>query len=313
MITLRYSCTMTTDLHVLLRICAFFGIYLQLPKCCGGVNNGKYIGTIYIIILMSAVVIKSIVGVMNNELLNEYIISWVVSTIVYISQMLTHFIIMCEALMKHEQHEDFLRVLYCIDISFKIRLRMDIKKSKITKLLRWKFIKCMLISHIGLLVFALNITINLDAGYFWWALMAIMAQRVRVLQLIIYVDFLKYFLLGLNNKLNQVVCLRTQSSKQLLDIDHKHLKSMELMKSIKDIYASIYEASVLINEFAQASMFASSASLFLDFTCHIYWSLLALDNLFSLYTITSSVATIVPLAWLLCNLCYSCQIIKEEV
>ena len=304
---------MTTDLTVLLRICAFFGIYLLLPKCCAGVNNGKYIGIIYIIILMSTVVIKSIVGVMNNELLNEYIISWVVSTIVYISQMLTHFIIMCEALTKHEQHEDFLRLLYRIDVSFKIRLRMDIEKTKIIKELRLKFIKCMLISHIGLLVFAVNIMLNLDVGYFWWALIAIMAQRLRVLQLIIYVDFLKYFLLGLNKKLNQVVCLRTESSKQLLDINYKHLKSTELMKSIKDMYACIYEASVLINEFAQASMFASSASIFLDFTCHIYWSLLALDNLFSLYTITSSVATIVPLAWLLYNFCYSCQIIKEQV
>lgn len=309
---------MIQDLFVLLRICAVFGIYLHSPKCCGGddgggANNGKYIAIIYIIILMLAAVMKTTLGIMHNEILNEYIISWVVSTIVFISQMLTHFIIMCEALAKHEQHEDFLRVVYSIDVSFKIRLRMDIEKSKIIKELRCKFIKCSLISHVGLLVFAVNIMINSNAGYFWWALVAIMAQRLRVLQLIVYVDLLKYFLLGLNKKLNQVVSLRTESCKQLLDIDYKHLKSMDLMKSIKDIYASIYEASTLINEFAQASLFAASATIFLDFTCHIYWTLLALDNVFSSYNITSSIATGVPLAWFLWNFCYICQIIKEEV
>ncbi|XP_037817961.1 gustatory receptor 23a-like [Lucilia sericata] len=137
--------------------------------------------------------------------------------------------------------------------------------------------------------------------------MSILAMRFRNIQLIIYVEILKHYVLSLNHKLNQVVCLKTENSKQLLDIDYKYLQSLEIIKNIKHVYACIYEASTLMNEFAQASLFAASASNFLDFTCHIYWTLLTMDNLLGVYNIISSMATMFTLKF-----CHSCQVIKEE-
>lgn len=302
---------MDKNLRTLLTICSVFGIYLQNPKC--GVHNGRHIFSIYIILLMTILLLNCVLGIMKSQITNEFIISWVVSTIVFISQMLTHFIIMYEALTKHKAHTDFLRLLEDIIVYFKIFLKIDIKESTIIEELRLNFIILTVISKISLIVFTLNFLFDYDAGYFWWALPAILAMRFRFIQLIIYVEILKYYILSLNKKLSQVVCFKTENSKQLLDIDYKHLQSIEVIKHIKNIYSSIYEASTLMNEFAQVSLFAGSASHFLDFTCHIYWSLLAMDNLLPLITIISSVATVLPLALLTFKFCCSCQVIKEEV
>ncbi|XP_065365714.1 gustatory receptor 23a-like [Calliphora vicina] len=301
---------MDRNLLRLLNICSVFGICIQIPQCCG--RKGSCLFTLYIILLFAILILSCVLGVMKRQMEKEYIISWAVSTIVFISQMFTHFIILCETLSKQQQHLDFLRALDEIDDCFKIHLKMDVKTSNIIKQFRSTILIMNVISTTGLIVFALNFYLYSDAGYYWWALMSILAMRFRLLQFIVYVEILKCYMMGLNRKLNQVVCLKTQRCQQLLDIDYKHLQSLDVIKNIKHIYACIYEASTLMNEFGQASLFAASAANFLDFTCHIYWTLLAMDNLLAVYNIISSLATMVPLGMFMVKFCLICQAIKEE-
>ncbi|XP_073828632.1 putative gustatory receptor 39b [Musca autumnalis] len=141
---------------------------------------------------------------------------------------------------------------------------------------------------------------------------AIFAMRLRFLQLQMYVELLNHYLWSLNEKLQQVVSLKTNHDGQLLDIDYKHLETLEYLNHIKELYSSIYEAFHCLNEFGQASMFAVTASYFLDCTCHIYWCLLALDKLFPAGSIVSSVITIIPLSLNTYKFCYTCQLVKQE-
>ncbi|KAM7348600.1 putative gustatory receptor 39b [Cochliomyia hominivorax] len=301
---------MDKNLKALHNVCAIFGICRQTPTFCG--HNGERFILIYIAVLILIEIMNCVWGITTSTITNEFIISWAVATIVFISQVCTHIIIMCETLSKNQEHKDFLNMLDKIDVDFKILLKMNVNKTRIINRFRKNFIVLNVISKSCLLLFALIFYIFSDTGYFWWALISILAMRFRFLQLIVYVEILKYYVQGLNLKLRQVVSLKMEEQKQLLDIDYKPLESLEVIKNIKHIYAAIYEASTLMNEFAQSSLFAASASNFLDFTCHIYWTLLVMDNLLSIYNVFASTTTILPLGLFIYKFCASCQVIKEE-
>lgn len=269
--------------------------------------------TIYTVVLMVILCLNCILGILLSPMENDFIISWFVSAFVFVSQIFTHLVMIWECLAKQTEHTEFLGLLNDIEVTFKLRLRVDLGKATIVKKLRRTFFVLTAISAIGLIVFGVTITILADSGYFWWALVSILAMRLRFLQLQMYVDILDYYLMKLNEKLNQVVCLKTEQSKQLLDTDYRQLETLEYLNHIKELYSSIYEAFHCLNEFAQASMFSTTASYFLDCTCHIYWSLLALDKLLPTSSIVLSMATITPLCLNSFVFCHSCQIVKQEV
>ncbi|XP_061403037.1 putative gustatory receptor 39b [Musca vetustissima] len=254
-----------------------------------------------------------VLGVFMSPLENDYIISWFVSAFVFVSQIFSHLVMMWECLAKQKEHTEFLRLLNEIEVTFKLKLRADIGLYAMTEKLRKILITLAAVSVIGLIIFGIHNSFMNDQGYFWWALFAILAMRMRFLQLQMYVELLNHYLCSLNRKLQQVVCLKTQEESQLLDVNYKQLQTLEYLNHIKELYSSIYEAFHCLNEFGQASMFAVTASYFLDCTCHIYWCLLALDKLFPAGSIVLSISTIIPLSLNSYKFCYTCQLVKQEV
>uniref|UniRef100_A0A1I8Q4A3 Gustatory receptor n=1 Tax=Stomoxys calcitrans TaxID=35570 RepID=A0A1I8Q4A3_STOCA len=252
------------------------------------------------------------IGIFLQPLDNNFIISWFVAAFVLVSQIFTHMVMMWESLTKQQQHNAFLRHLNDIEVAFKLRLRMDIGKVKIMKKLTKALIILSIISVGGLIIFGVGVIISNDPGYFWWAIFAILAMRLRLLQGQFYVELLAHYVMSLNQKLNQVVRLKTKGDQPFLDTDNRNLRTLEYLNHIKELYSNIYEAFYCFNEIAQTSLFASTVSYFLDCTCHIYWSLLVMDKLLPTTSILFALATIIPLCTNLYKFCYVCQQVKEE-
>ncbi|XP_005191420.2 putative gustatory receptor 39b [Musca domestica] len=301
---------MDEDLKFVLNCCTAFGIYI--PQTKYGSRRWKIGCTIYTSFLMVILSSICVLGVFMSPLENDYIISWFVSAFVFVSQIFSHLVMMWECLAKQREHTEFLRLLDEIEVAFKLKLRTDIGRDLLAQKLRRILFSLAAISILGLIIFGIHTSFMDDQGYFWWALFAILAMRMRFLQLQMYVELLNHYLWSLNRKLQQVVCLKTEEEAQLLDVDYKQLETLEYLNHIKELYSSIYEAFHCLNEFGQASMFAVTASYFLDCTCHIYWCLLALDKLFPSASIVLSISTIIPLSLNSYKFCYTCQLVKQE-
>ncbi|XP_054087005.1 putative gustatory receptor 39b [Zeugodacus cucurbitae] len=298
-------------LRLWLRGCTVFGIYvsptsdlLWLPPKDNGLyqawieektTRSKYLlQRLYLATLSIIVCALYLHGLYAREIKHGFVVTWLVATLVYTSRLLTHLSIIMAALWKREQHESFLQLLQQIEVSLKLRLKCNTRQ----RALRHSFF--------------FSVWLN-DIGYYWHAAWSIITLRVRILQLLIYARILRHYLECVCVKLRQVVACRTMPANQLLDINYEKLESLEFLLAIKENYALIFKAVQLLNDFAGWSLFGIILVYMLDFTCHVYWSLLGLDGYNSPYTYFVGTPAVLPFSVIVCHLCYVCDKCKQLV
>ncbi|XP_018794457.1 PREDICTED: putative gustatory receptor 39b [Bactrocera latifrons] len=266
---------------------------------------------LYLATLAVIVCVLYLHGLYAREIEHGFVLTWLVATLVYTSQVLTHLSIFIAALWKREQHESFLQLLQQIDVSLKLRLKCNTRQSALLHSLRLLLFSLILLSVVGICVFTVvSVWLN-DIGYYWHAAWTIVTLRVRILQLLIYARILRHYLDCVCVKLRQVVACRTSSASQLLDINYERFESLEFLLAIKENYTLIFKAVQLFNDFAGWSLFGIISSYMLDFTCHVYWSLLGLDGYGSPYTYLVGMPAALPFSVIVCHLCYVCGNCKQ--
>lgn len=268
---------------------------------------------LYLVALAIIVCVLYLHGLYAREIEHGFVLTWLVATLVYTSQVLTHLSIFMAALWKREKHESFLQLLQQIEVSLKLRLKCNTRQSALRHSLRLLLFSLILLSVVGICVFtATSVWLN-DIGYYWHAAWTIVTLRVRILQLLIYARILRHYLECVCVKLQQVVACRTLRASQLLDINYEKLESLEFLLAIKENYALIFKAVQLLNDFAGWSLFGIISVYMLDFTCHVYWSLLGLDGYGSPYTYIVGVPAVLPFSVIVCHFCYVCDKCKQLV
>ncbi|XP_054087008.1 putative gustatory receptor 39b [Zeugodacus cucurbitae] len=317
-------------LRLWLRGCAVFGIYVSptsdfqwLPQNKNGLHQAwmeekttrsKYLlQRLYLATLSIIVCALYLHGLYAREIEHGLAVTWLVATLVYTSQVLTHLSIFMAALWKRDQHESFLQLLQQIEVSLKLHLKCNTQLRALRHSLRLLLFGLVLLSVVGLCVFTVvSVWLN-DIGYYWHAAWSIITLRVRILQLLIYARILRHYLECVCVKLRQVVACRTMPANRLLDINYEKLESLEFLLAIKDNYALIFKAVQLLNDFAGWSLFGIILVYMLDFTCHVYWSLLGLDGYNSPYTYFVGTPAVLPFSVIVCHLCYVCDKCKQLV
>ncbi|XP_014094563.2 putative gustatory receptor 39b [Bactrocera oleae] len=266
---------------------------------------------LYLAALAVIVCVLYLHGLYAREIEHGFVLTWLAATLVYTSQVLTHLSIFMAALWKRDQHESFLQLLQQIEVSLKLRLKCNTRQRALRHSLRLLLLSLVLLSVVGLCVFTtVSVWLN-DIGYYWHAAWTIVTLRVRILQLLIYARILRHYLECVCVKLRQVVACRTSPASQLLDINYEKLESLEFLLAIKDNYALIFKAVQLLNDFAGWSLFGIISGYMLDFTCHVYWSLLGLDGYGSPYTYIVGMPAVLPFSVIVCHLCYVCGNCKQ--
>ncbi|XP_053949405.1 putative gustatory receptor 39b [Anastrepha ludens] len=266
---------------------------------------------LYLALLALTVCTLYVHGLYMRDIENGLELTWLVATLVYTSQVFTHLFIFMEALWKREQHERFLLLLQEIEVLLKLRLKCDVRKPQLLMSLSRLLLGMVLLSFVGLSVFMTASVLLNDIGYAFHAAWSVVTFRVRILQLLIYTRIMRHYLECLCVKLRQVVACRTSPQSQLLDINYGKLESMELLLAIKENYALIFKAIQLLNDFAGWSLFGIIFGHMLDFTCHVYWTLLGLDGYDSPYNYMVGLPAVLPFSVIVCYLCYVCDKCKK--
>lgn len=303
---------MESDLRILLNFCAAFGIYTKKsqrkwPKILNRFAHA------YPLVLIIILALQTACALLTIRFPSDFAVTGFVAALVFLSQMITQFCALLEGIVKREHHEEFLRLLNEIEITLKLKLKCNIRQTGHIDKLHKKLSLLIFILLFGIVIFAVNFALITKPGYYWWAQIAVITMRLRFFQLLFYIENLKIFMFALNGKLKQVVSLKCETSKQLLDIDYRSLKSIETLKTLRDLYSCIHKAFQNLNDFAQLSLLAGTASYFVDFTCHLYWALLALSNILPIQSLVLAATTIIPLGLNIFVFCHNCQVVKEQV
>lgn len=238
-------------------------------------------------------------------------LTWLVATILFTVQAITNVLIIAETLWKQQEHEAFLLLLQRIAFAFKLRLRQPIEQQQFVLNLRRHLCYLLTISLMGLWLFLLTTFWLQYIGYFWYGLWFIITMRVRIIQLLIYLRVLRHYMRCLCKQLCQIVAYHTAPNSQMLDYNCAKLLTLEYLLAVKDIYALLYEAFHLLNEFAGWSLCSIITCCMLDISCNIYWSQLSLDgNASRRYYYIASVWWLCPMiaiVWHICQLSDACK------
>ncbi|XP_004536477.2 putative gustatory receptor 39b [Ceratitis capitata] len=250
-------------------------------------------------------------GLYWRKRISGIMLTWLVATILFTSQALTNLLIIIETIWKEQEHEAFLLLLQRIELTFKLRLRYATNKRLFAAKLRRYLYYLYTISLAGLVLFLVTTFWLQYIGYFWYGLWFIITMRIRIIQLLVYLRVLQHYLPCLALRLSGIVAYRMTPNQQILDVNNKRLASLDLLLAIREIYALLFEAFQLLNEFAGWSLFSIITCYMLDITCNIYWSLLSLDGFARRrYYYISSIWWLVPMlamVWYVCQLGESCK------
>lgn len=252
-------------------------------------------------------------GLYARKIEDGLALTWLVATLVYTTQLLTHLAIFMEALWKRVENETFLQLLAEIEVSLQLRLNCDTRQHALRQSLRRWLLGLVTLSLVGFVIFtSVSVLLN-DIGYLWHAAFSLLTLRMRILQLLLYACILRHYMECLCFKLRQLVAYRTAPERRVLDVNYEKLESLTFLLAFKENYALIFKAVGLFNNFAGWSLFGIIFGYMLDFTCHVYWSLLGLDGYGSRYTFVVGLPAVLPFSVIVWQLCFVCDQCKELV
>ncbi|XP_067634668.1 putative gustatory receptor 39b [Eurosta solidaginis] len=244
-------------------------------------------------------------GLHWRNLIPGLMLTWIASTIIFTCQVGTNFIIIYEAMHKQTEHENFLTLLDEIEVSLKLRLNLNVQQMTLLKCFRFHIISHIVIAIIPHLLYVITSVWLNYTGYFLHGLWSILTLRIRIVQVLIYVRILRHYLECLCVKMRQIEVYRRAPQQRMLDVNYERLDSLECLFAVKDIYALLHRAFVLLNSFAGWSLFCTVTSYLFDTSANLYWTLLSFDGYVRRrYYNIAGVAVIAPLIIIILHLCY---------
>ncbi|XP_055842531.1 putative gustatory receptor 39b [Episyrphus balteatus] len=241
---------------------------------------------------------------------NGYVLSNVVSTMVFGSQILAHLVTLLESSIKQASQVRFFLRIREFDNLIRYKLLHKVNFQDITKKLLPKYI---LAGVVIILCYLVNMYTVAKHLHFYSHLASVATLRIRFIQEEVYLELLNARFNVLQMKLKQMVNCKQSKKNKFLDVNYEVLHHPLRIMTLKEGFTKLHEALEYFNDSFGCSLLFSISSYFLDFTCNSYWLLLAMDDKRPDYMIGDYSTTLIQICLQLSMLCRTGHICIENL
>ncbi|KAM7352304.1 gustatory receptor 39b [Cochliomyia hominivorax] len=260
---------------------------------------------IYTVTLIVANLIATLCGVIFMPFGDNFIVSNLVSIIVFIVQIIALISILLETMFSYNKYYELINNYNKVQILMKQLLQIQLCSSAVRQRQCRKYSFLIVTIHGSLILSIIIIGIKTYCGYFWYALIAIVILRTRSVQMSFYLDYIVYYLELFNVKIKALISCKIDRNYQILDIDYIHLESFEYLQNLKIIYLEIYSLHDKFNMLYGHSLASMFTVVVLDIIINMYWTFLTIFEYYESYYNYITLVTLIPLFVILFMLCYT--------
>lgn len=277
---------------------------------------------IYSICYICFVVCMFFSAIFMNEEWSSHTLSAIVENFFLWSILLTHFVVLLEALINRNAQMRLIQKLAYADFLLKSKLQMviDYRDEKSAIFIRFAvlifisiFVRSMLTIH---LIYQNRINI-----YWYLCLLSVWTLRLRILQIIFFVFLLRNRLNFVKEKLREFLVsqnihgdmsndwpfFRDSNKIFVLDACIGNPLPYERLLNLKQIYGELYEICELINITFGWSILTIVAQNFIEFIGNSYWIFLALGKSpINLEHVVDSLILFLPITLMLGTMVFYC-------
>lgn len=251
----------------------------------------------------------------------ETTLAAIVTYLLLLAVIVTHFIISVEALYTRHRQANVVNILAGIDFLIHQKLKTLVHRKKEAHSIWVKVIGILIIiASLDGCIFYLRFTTQGTDNKIWWPVhYSIAAARFRCLQIVFYVILIRNRLNVINEKIDEFIvsnCLWTgvQQQEIVFFIDNSFDKTMKYNRllTLKRIYGKLHDVNKLLNETFGWSLLAIFTQIIMVTTCYGYWLFLSVDmNERELSII--NICTIVRLMFVAIIITYYCSACSNVV
>ncbi|XP_046812145.1 putative gustatory receptor 39b [Lucilia cuprina] len=268
---------------------------------------------IYTVTLIVANLMATLYGVIFFPFKDNLIVSNLVSIMVFCVQILVVISILLETMFTYGKYYELINNYNRVQNLMKYLLHIQLNSAEIRQRQRRKYIFLISTVHGSLVVSITVIAVKTYNGYFWYALMAIIILRTRIIQMIYFIDYIVYYMELFNMKLRALISCKIDKNYLLLDIDYDHLESFEYLQILKNIYQELYALHDRFNDLYGHSLASIYTVVVLDIIINMYWTFLTVFEYYESYYNYITCSTLVPLYVILFVMCYTAEQCEIQV
>ncbi|KAI8115070.1 putative gustatory receptor 39b [Lucilia cuprina] len=262
---------------------------------------------IYTVTLIVANLMATLYGVIFFPFKDNLIVSNLVSIMVFCVQILVVISILLKTMFTYGKYYELINNYNRVQNLMKYLLHIQLNPAEIRQRQRRKYIFLISTVHGSLVVSITVIAVKTYNGYFWYALMAIIILRTRIIQMIYFIDYIVYYMELFNMKLRALISCKIDRNYLLLDIDYDHLESFEYLQILKNIYQELYALHDRFNDLYGHSLASIYTVVVLDIIINMYWTFLTVFEYYESYYNYITCSTLVPLYVILFVMCYTAE------
>ncbi|XP_034475348.1 putative gustatory receptor 39b [Drosophila innubila] len=296
---------MLDALHCYLKYFAVLGLVPWSEK-----RPQQRLQKIYTTAIMSINIGIAFYKVVYSPIKGDLPVSMLVSSIVYISQILTMSVIELQVMCQYERYYEF-----CLQLKTLNRLFQSELLQPIQGLPRARYIKFIALGILNIVSLfpGIYVVLHYDyIGYYWYSLGAILINRFQCLLLLLNAELLGYHVELLGLRLLAVLNCRQMSLHSVLDVKCEQMCSLEYLLSLKRAYMELYRLFGQFNGLYGWSIVSIFVVMFLDSMINIYWTLLILAKIYSFVFNYMTSSTYIPLLILLFTFCRCGEYCKRQ-
>ncbi|XP_053961264.1 putative gustatory receptor 39b [Anastrepha ludens] len=273
----------------------------------------QYMQRIYTLVLLAVNWILTAFGIYSQSLEDGAVVSNFISIMVFLTQTVTFTVCLLEVMCTYRQYFAFMQQSKHIVWLFQQRLQTGLCRWSLRRRQYLKYLCYSCAVYGSIILSIVLISIKDYYGYFWYACGSSLVLRIRCFLVIVYMDYIDFYMRHVNMKLRSVVNCRVPRERRLcLDVNYKMLESFDYMLQLKLVYGEIRKLSLMIDDLFGWSICAIFTAIFLDLTVNIYWTFLILSNVVEFYFIYITIITALPLMTIIAYMCHCGENCKQQ-